>query len=69
MPLEVIGLIFGIAAVAGVALMIGIRIAWRRQVEPLSPSVRRFTVGLLAAVAGAGFVLYLLIERFVTRAP
>ena len=48
---------------AGVALMLGMRIAMRRQLEPLSARARWALVAMLAVVGAGGYLVYALATR------
>ena len=52
-----------LAGVAGVALMLGMRIAMRRQLEPLSARARWALVAMLAVVGVGGYLVYALATR------
>ncbi len=58
LPPEVIGLLLGMAVVAGIALMIGMRISMRRQLEPLSRSGRIAVVAMVVVVIGGSYAVY-----------
>jgi nitrate reductase gamma subunit len=58
LPPEVIGLLLGMAVVAGLALMIGMRISMRRELEPLSRSGRVALVIMILVVLGGAYVVY-----------
>jgi len=63
LPPQVIGLLLALAGVAGVALMVGMRVAMRKDLEPLSTKARWAMVAMLA-VAGAGaYLVYTLATR------
>ena len=63
LPPEVIGLLLALAVVAGVVLMIGMRIALRRQLEPLSAGARWALVAMLALVGAGSYAIYALAMR------
>lgn len=63
MPPQVIGLLLLLAGVAGVALMIGMRVAMHRDVEPLSARARWALVAMLAVAGAGGYLLYVLVTR------
>jgi len=63
LPPQVIGLLLALAGVAGVALMLGMRIAMRRQLEPLSARARWALVAMLAVVGAGGYLVYALATR------
>lgn len=58
LPPEVIGLLLAMAAVAGIVLMIGMRISMRSQLEPLSRSGRIALIIMVAVVLGGSYLVY-----------
>ncbi|MBK9033796.1 MAG: hypothetical protein IPL61_21440 [Myxococcales bacterium] len=67
LPPQVIGLVLAMAGVAGVALMVGMRVSMRRDLEPLSWRARLALLAMLA-IAGAGaWVVYGLARSVMDR--
>jgi hypothetical protein len=58
MPPAVVALLLVMCAVAGIVMMFGMRIAMRRDLEPLSRSARWMLVAMLAIGGGGGWIVY-----------
>ena len=67
MPPEVIGLVLALGVVAGIGLMIGMRIAMRREVEPLSRRARWALLLMLAVAGGGAWAAYALVRSVLDR--
>jgi len=67
LPPQVIGLLLALAGVAGVALMVGMRVAMRRDLEPLSSKARWAMLAMLAVAGAGGYLLYVLATRALDR--
>ncbi len=67
MPPQVIAMLLALAGVAGVALMVGMRVAMRKQVEPLTARARWALLLMLAVGGGGVYLVYALAVRALAR--
>lgn len=67
LPPQVIGLLLALAGVAGVALMVAMRVAMNKDVEPLSAKARWALVAMLAVAGAGGYLVYALATRVLDR--
>lgn len=58
LPPAVLGLLAALGAFCGLAMLVGIRLRWSSQLEPLSRQARWLVVGALAVLAVGGYVAY-----------